>query len=305
MDQNVLVGTTDGLYEVDGGQPIQKAAAGHEVTSLAKGDSGWWAIIDRREVWHSGADGAWTAVASVETLRANCLLPAPDGLLLGASEAHLFTLQGETLEPVRSFEKVEGRKDWYTPWGGAPDVRTMATDPAGALYVNVHVGGVVRSVDGGKSWEPIIDVDADVHQVLFDPESGQLLAAAGVGLAASRDCGKSWQFDTEGLHGTYLRAVAVAGGTVLVTASTGPRTKHAAVYRKAVDGNKNFERCQRGLPEWFSHNIDTFCLTASGSRVAFGTSEGSAFVSSDEGQSWIEAAQGLPPVKSVALNSQR
>ena len=53
MDQKVLVGTTDGLYEVGGGQPIQKAAAGHEVTSLAKGDSGWWAIIDRREVWHS------------------------------------------------------------------------------------------------------------------------------------------------------------------------------------------------------------------------------------------------------------
>ncbi len=40
MDQKVLVGTTDGLYEVGGGQPIQKAAAGHEVTSLAKGDSG-------------------------------------------------------------------------------------------------------------------------------------------------------------------------------------------------------------------------------------------------------------------------
>jgi len=129
-----------------------------------------------------------------------------------------------------------------------------------------------------------------------------LLAAAGVGLATSSDGGKSWQFDTEGLHGTYLRAVAVAGGTVLVTASTGPRTKHAAVYRKALDGNKNFERCQSGLPDWFSANIDTFCLTASGSRVAFGTSEGSAFVSSDEGQSWTVAAQDLPPVKSVALS---
>ncbi len=301
MDQKVLVGTTDGLYEVGGREPIQKAAAGHEVTTLAKDGSGWWAIIDRREVWHSDTDGAWMAVASVKNLRANCLLPAPAGLLLGASQAHLFTLQGETLEPVRSFDKVEGRKDWYTPWGGPPDVRTMSTDPAGGLYVNVHVGGVVRSVDGGKSWKPIIDVDADVHQVLFDPESDQLLAAAAVGLAASSDCGKSWQFDTEGLHGTYLRAVAIADGTVLVTASTGPRTNHAAVYRKTLDGNKNFERCQRGLPEWFSDNIDTFCLTASGSRVAFGTSEGSAFISSDEGQSWTVAAQDLPPVKSVAL----
>jgi len=301
MDQKVLLGTTDGLYEVGGHQPVQKAAAGHEVTSLVRGGSDWWAIIDGREVWHCAADGAWTEVASVKDLRVNCLLPAPAGLLLGASQAHLFTLQGETLEPVRSFDEVEGRKDWYTPWGGPPDVRTMSTDPAGALYVNVHVGGVVRSVDGGKSWEPIIDVHADVHQVLFDPESGQLLAAAGVGLAVSNDCGKSWQFDTEGLHGTYLRAVAVAGGTVLVTASTGPRTNHAAVYRKTLDGNKHFERCEGGLPERFTHNIDTFCLTASGSRVAFGTSEGSAFVSSDEGQSWTVAAQGLPPVKSVAL----
>ncbi len=97
MDHKVLVGTTDGLYEVGGRQPIQKAAAGHEVTTLAKDGSEWWAIIDRREVWQTGTDGAWMADASVKNLRANCLLPAPTGLLLGVSQAHLFTLQGETL----------------------------------------------------------------------------------------------------------------------------------------------------------------------------------------------------------------
>jgi RND family efflux transporter MFP subunit len=31
--------------------------------------------------------------------------------------------------------------------------------------VNVHVGGIPRSVDSGATWAPTIDVDADVHEV--------------------------------------------------------------------------------------------------------------------------------------------
>ena len=240
-------------------------------------------------------------VTSVETLRANCLLPTAAGLFVGTSEAHLFTLRGEALEPLCPFDKVQGRQDWYTPWGDPPEVRSISADPSGTVYVNVHVGGVVRSTDGGRSWKPTIDVHADVHQVLFDPGSGRVLAASARGLAVSNDGGASWQFDTKGRHGNYLRAVAVAGGTVLVTASTGPSTSHAAVYRRPLDGGEPFEQCRRGLPEWFSDNINTLCLTALDSWVAFGTSEGVVFLSADEGQSWVVAAEGLPPVRCVAL----
>ena len=100
----------------------------------------------------------------------------------------------------------------------------------------------------------------------------------------SDDNGDTWEFHRSGLHATYARAVTVAGDTVLVSASTGPRTSRAAVYRKNVRDEGPFERCTEGLPEWIVNNVDTACLAASGSRVAFGTHDGSVFASDDRGR---------------------
>lgn len=231
------------------------------------------------------------------------MLPTATGLLLGTSEAHLFALRSNTLEQIRSFDAAPGRETWYTPWGGPPDVRSMSADLCGALYVNVHVGGVVRSVDNGRSWTPTTDVHTDIHQVLVEPSSGLVLAASARGLAISDDRGASWRFETRGLHGHYLRAVAVAGETILITASTGPHTRRATVYHRPLRGDVPFKRCWRGLPEWFPENIDTACLAALGSWTAFGTSDGMLFLSADEGQHWRVLAEGLPPVHYVTFMS--
>jgi hypothetical protein len=262
------------------------------------------AIIDGREVWQSDRNGEWTRITSVEASKALCLFPTAHSLFVGASEAHLFSLRDHALEPVPSLDTVPGREDWYTPWGGPPDIRSIAADPSGTVYVNVHVGGIVRSADGGESWQPTIDIDADVHQVLYDADSSLLLAASAVGLAISTNRGGSWRFHTEGLHGTYLRAVAVAGDVILVTASTGPSTRRSAVYRTSAHDRESFERCRRGLPEWFSDNINTFCLSAANSRVAFGTSDGQVFSSSDQGQSWNVVAERLPRVLCIAVAAE-
>src|SRR5713101_95413 len=185
MQPRILVGTKDGLHEVHGNRQI--LFAGHEVRALAHNDADWWAIIDRGEVWRSNATGTWKKVTTVEVLRAHCLLPTTTGPLVGTSEAHLFALHGETLEPVRAFDTVQGREEWHNPDGSPPDVRSLSADPSGAVYVNVHVGGVVRSTDGGRSWTPTIDVHADVHQVLYESGTGLVLAAAARGLAVSSD----------------------------------------------------------------------------------------------------------------------
>ena len=299
MQHKVLVGTTDGLYEVS--DNAETLISGHEVTCLARGASGWWAIVDGRELWTSDGNGVWGGVAALETLRANCVLEAESRVLVGTSEAHLFALQGDALEPVAAFDRAPERESWYTPWGGPPDIRSMSATPSGAVYANVHVGGVVRSVDVKTSWEPTIDIHSDVHQVVCEPNEGVVLAASGRGLAVSEDDGKSWRFETGDLHGTYLRAVAVAGETVIVSASTGPFSKRAAVYRKPLGKDEPFQRCSDGLPEWFSDNIDTHCLAAKGQHVAFGTSEGSVFLSADEGRTWTEARRDLPPVRCAAI----
>ncbi len=294
----ILVGTAAGLYEVPAGNG--PAFAGREVTALARDDAGCWAIVGEGEIWHLGAGGEWAAVAQVPRpyQRATCLLPTPMGLLVGTEGAHLLSLLEGRLQLVETFEAVEGRESWYTPWGGPPDTRSLALGPDGAVYVNVHVGGVLRSQDGGRSWRPTIDINADVHQVVAHPRAaGLVLAASARGLAVSQDGGERWQFLKEGLHGQYLRAVAVTeDDTVLVTASTGPYTQRAAVYRRPLAGEGPFQKCDSGLPEWFGDNIDTYCLAAAGPLTAFGTVEGEVFLSADGGRRWETAASGLPRV---------
>ena len=299
MQPQVLVATLEGLHRLGNGRDV--LLAGHEVTALTKHGSDWWAVVDGASVWRSVDNGEWAQVASVEPLRANCLLPAVGGVFVGMSEAHLHVVRGDDIEPVSPFESVEDREGWHTPWGGPPDVRSLSADGGGSVYANVHVGGIPRSSDGGATWTPTISIDSDVHQVTCDPASGLVLAATARGLAVSADQGETWRFDTEGLHARYMRAVAVAGGTVLASASTGPYTDHAAVYRKPLSDATAFERCSNGLPDSFPSNIDTYCIDASGSDAAFGTSEGSVFISSDAGQSWTLAEEGLPQVSAVAL----
>src|SRR5947208_721648 len=111
----------------------------------------------------------------------------------------------------------------------------------------------------------------------------------------------AWRFITEGMHAHYLRAVAADNETVLVSASTGPGGRRAALYRARLDGEAAFERCADGLPTWFGDNVDTGCLAASGSLVACGTEDGRVFRSLDGGQAWALVAKGLPPVTCLTL----
>jgi len=294
----VLVGTAGGLLALPGGAaPLEG-----DVTALAPGPDGWWALVGRRELWREGGAG-WRRVAELPGPPGNCLLADAQGVWVGTAEAHLVRVTGRGAQPVGSFEAVPGRGDWYTPWGGPPDVRSLAAAPDGVLYANVHVGGIPRSSDGGGTWEPTIEIDADVHQVLASPlPAGRVLAATARGLAASEDGGASWRFEAEGLHAVYCRAVAVVGGTVLLTVSRGPRGGEAALYRRPLDGGP-FERCHEGLPGWFAGNLDTHRLHAAGGLAALGTPDGRVLISEDEGASWRELAAGLPPVRWVAVDA--
>jgi hypothetical protein len=303
VDPRTLVGTGGGLWalEADTARPVE-ALTGRSVTALALDGPTTWAIVDGSALWEC-RDGAWTARAALDGPPATCV--APDGtgaLVVGTEQAHLLRLTEGGLVPVESFETVDGRDAWYTPWGDPADVRSIARSRDGAVHVNVHVGGVVRSRDGGASWAPTVDIETDVHQVLAHPtRPGVVLLAAAAGFGLSRDGGDSWVFATAGLHAHYLRAVTVAGDHVLVSASTGFHGRRSAVYRKHLDGAERFERCRAGLPQWFDDNIDTACLGAAGALVVFGTGDGRLYRSLDAGERWELAAKGLPPVNCVAV----
>jgi hypothetical protein len=294
----ILVATGDGLRTIgeDGAAgPVQ--LSGRSVTFVARAKAELWAILDEAEIWRA-TDGEWAHVADLDGLRATCLAYT-EAWLVGSSEAHLFRLSGDALANVDAFDRVEGRDAWYTPWGGPPDTRSIAEWDEN-VYVNVHVGGIVRTDDGGATWTPTIDIDADVHQVTT--AEGMVLAACAGGLAVSTDRGATWTYRTEGLERRYARGVTVCEDVVLVSASSGPRGGQAAVYRAGLGGGE-FERCRAGLPEWFDDNVDSHCLDAppDGPVAAFGTSDGELYVSTDLGSRWDRVADGFPPIRRVLV----
>ena len=300
MDRRILVGTENGLWLLRGDalEPVDPFTA-RAVTALARNGDDTWAIVDGRALWH-GDGHQWRERASLGDHGATCLATTPQGLLIGTAQAHLLRVVGDTLEPVASFETVEGRAEWHTPWGDPADVRSLAVGIDGAVYVNVHVGGVLRSRDSGRSWTPTLDIEVDVHQVIAHPtRAGLVLVAAYDGFGMSRDRGASWQFITDGMHAHYGRAVAVAGETVLVSTSTGPGGRKSTLYRKRLDGATEFTRCE-GLP-WLNDNIDTACLAADGQLAVFGTDDGRVFRSLDGGAHWGLVTKGLPAIRAVTI----
>src|SRR4051812_25569817 len=157
----LLLGTKSGLARLD--------ADGH-LEWLLKGDvsrlAGGWAVVDERGV--VSIDDLSTMVEL--PLRPQCLAAG----LAGTAEAHLFRL--EPFGVVESFDAIPTRDEWYTPWGGPPDTRSITVTADGAVLVNVHVGGVWR--DAGIGWDEVIPVDDDTHQILASPSGPSLVVAA-------------------------------------------------------------------------------------------------------------------------------
>jgi len=295
---SVIAGTSEGLWFLGSEQHVE--LKGHAITALAPSADGLWAVVDHNQLWHRTPDGRWQEAASV--LQLNCVLSHNGVVFAGTSAAHLVRVTDGSVEIINSFERAEGRDDWYTPWGGPPDVRSLAVGSSGELYVNVHVGGILRSGNQGQSWQPTLDIHSDVHEVRTVPDCpGLVLAATAEGLATSRDGGTSWHFDQANLHATYSRAVAVCGTIVLMSTSLGPQGGKAAIYRRSLDEPHSFEKCEQGLPEWFSDNINTGCLDALPGKAAFGTSDGQIFISDDAGLTWQRVAAGLPPIRRLRL----
>lgn len=281
----IWVATTDGLQVV--GTEGRTELPGHDVNALDRDGGTWWAVVDGHELWRREG-GEWRPVVTRRDLRLNCVSATDGGVLVGTSEARLLRLQDDDLEAVAAFDQLPDRSEWYTPWGGPPDVRSIARSN-GSTFANVHVGGIMRHTRGA-TWTQTIDVGSDVHEVIA--EDGKVLAATAWGLAVSSDLGDSWDFSDEGLHASYARAVAIVGDVVVMSASTGPRGGRAALYRRPLSGGV-FEKFDKGLPDFFPDNIDTGCVTSADQRVAFATADGRVFLSEDQGGVWTQVADGI------------
>lgn len=308
----VFVGTwRDGLFVV-AGETVNQEFRQQSVRALTHdGHGGALAIVDGHSLRRRAPDGAWSTIATTK-LDFACCVAVGHVIYVGTDDARVVRVGPDgDFEQLRGFDAVAGRETWYAGSAvingrrvGPPlGIRSITATPDGAvLLVNVHVGGVPRSTDGGATWQPTIAVDSDVHEVRAHPNRpGLVMAAAAIGLCSSRDGGATWDVEQGGLHASYCSAVAFAGDDVLVSASVDHFAAQGAIYQRRVDGHGPLAAIGGGLPEWTVGIIDTGCIAAFGSAVAIADQGGNLYVSADAGRNWSRQAEGLPPPSSVFI----
>jgi photosystem II stability/assembly factor-like uncharacterized protein len=207
--------------------------------------------------------------------RVDCLLilrEDPIEVLAGTLDARLFRVTDAGAERIETFDALEVRREWRTPWGGPPSVRSLAAEPTGWVYADIHVGSIMRSPDAGESWQPVTpQLHEDVHQVNTTPAGGgRVYANTAEAVYLSDDNGQSWTDRGEGLDDRYGRCITVSPGDadlVLATVSDGPHgdNVHGQLYR-SEDAGRTWTHICEGFPGSTPENINTY-------HVAFETDE--------------------------------
>ncbi|MDA1191137.1 MAG: hypothetical protein O3A46_05555 [Candidatus Poribacteria bacterium] len=240
---------------------------------------------------HDGATAYDTGIED-EIASVAVLNDEPLTALLGTDEgAQVYRfVGGATSTKVDAFDRLEARKEWYTPWGGPPAVRCFATTDDGWVYADIHVGSIMRSADEGASWEPVTpDLHPDVHQVATSPVmKDRVYANTANAVYVSEDRGATWTHRREGLSARYGRAIAVHPedpDLILATVSQGPRGGEARLFR-SEDAGATWQHVQEGFPESAERNIDTHQLAFSADGTAWAAVGDRLYAGRDRAKRW-------------------
>lgn len=234
---------------------------------------------------------------------------------------------GASWEIVRPLWDHPKRKMWVGGGADFPGIHSVCVDPRDSRVVTIGVssGGPWRTTDGGETWDaggrgmrqeyvpPEMEYEPnaqDPHIIVQCPSKPDYYwCQHHNGVFRSVDNLKSW---------AEIKTVqpAVFGFAVAVhpkdpeTAWFVPAKKDEfripvdgkVVVARTRDGGKSFEVLRKGLPQehaydlTFRHGLD---IDETGSRLAFGSTTGSLWVTEDQGDSWQTVAEHLPPVYCV------
>lgn len=321
----ILTATEKGIVAFsDSGNELYRALPGTSVSFLSVDcDGRLLAIADGNRIMRAASvdsadiEANWTELGSLHDTEANCLAAVSGMLFIGAADARLWAMPCSGGEPERlsSFEEIETRDSWNTPWGGPPDVRSIAVITGGspAIYADIHVGGIVRSFDMGETWSQAQgSLHRDVHRVSTHPDMpDRVYAATARGCFVSEDTGESWeQFLAPFEPRRYQRCVMPDQedpNSFLCTVSLGPHPEgetgcEAMIFRTS-DRGATWARAHEGLPEHFYQNINTHMLSASVQRpgvFAFHDDQESLYFTHDGARSWKNIAT-IPHVAAVMV----
>ncbi len=251
----------------------------------------------------------------------------PDSLYCGVEPAALFESNdaGESWKPVEGLLNHPHQPKWM-PGGGGLCLHTIVVDPENdqRMLIAISAAGVYRTDDGGRTWrarnegvraEFLPDKHPEfgqcVHKVVHHPERPERLFLQNHwGLYRSDDWGDSWHDIANGVPSDFGFAMQMhphdADTVYIVPLESDqfrctPEAK-LRVYRTSNAG-KSWEPLTQGLPQSTAYEtVLRDALTADSLRPAgiyFGTRSGKLYGSRDDGESWSEIADGLPPVVCV------
>jgi len=248
----------------------------------------------------------------------------PDVVWCGVEPAALFESRdaGESWEPVKGLLEHEHRSKWM-PGGGGLCLHTIVSDPKNKqrMAIAISTAGFYRTDDGGKSWHPrnngvravflpnkYPEFGQCVHKVVNHPSRPERLFLQNHwGLYRSDDWGESWQDIANGVPSDFGFAMQMHPhdpDTVYIVPIQSDEFRvvpegKLRVYRTR-DAGKSWAPLTAGLPQNQAfENVLRDGLAADSldpAGVYFGTRGGKLFGSANEGESWQELADALPPI---------
>jgi photosystem II stability/assembly factor-like uncharacterized protein len=251
----------------------------------------------------------------------------PDTLYSGVEPAALFVSRdaGETWSLCEGLWNHPQRARWE-PGGGGLCLHTILLDPADLQRIRIAVstGGMYVSEDGGTSWRPSNHgVRADflpdknpefgqcVHKVVQSRQRPERMFLQNHwGLYRSDDRGETWIDIANGVPSDFGFAAAIHPedpdcAWIVPLESDGFRCTPEGKLRvyRTRDAGASWQPLTEGLPQHDAYHTilrDAMAVDpVSPAGLYFGTRSGKLFGSADEGERWIEIADGLPPVVAV------
>ncbi|MDX9972412.1 MAG: hypothetical protein RBU21_05400 [FCB group bacterium] len=316
----IIIGTDDGLFawRPEEATLMRLGTDCGRVTSVAVTGTGrFFAVCGNARVIAGDVNSAEVAELNdgLEGV-ARCVATQGDGVYVGTVPAAVYRYDTafKRWESLGDLRGMPFAANW-TSHTGDPVVRTLAPHPniPGALYADIHVGGIVRTLDGGLTWESIsAGLDPDVHQVTTTPaRPDNVYAATADGFYRSRTEGDRWDRMNEGLENLYCRAVTVhptcpevilLGCAPVSPAEWDEQNKRFAVFR-SDDSGKTWRRVIHGLPAEMPAEVDSFFIAFSvhfPDRAFCARRDGILYQSLDMGMTWDEVANGLPRINALA-----
>ncbi len=258
----------------------------------------------------------------------------PNGLWLGTEPGGLFYSadNGDHFDLVEGLWNHPSRSDeqqWFGAGRDEPFIHSIVRDERNSdhLYVAVSCAGVFETKDGGQKWQPKnegliaaylpnpnVEVGHDPHMMFSCQSDPDVLWQQNhCGIFRSVDGANSWEnvTDQNGLadygfalaidHQNPLRAWTIPA--ISDVERVAPDL--ALCVCVTEDGGQNWRALRNGLPQNFVYDIVfRHALDISDSTLAFGTTNGNLYLSSDYGESWSSISNQLARVETLQFVKQ-